>query len=526
MNNREFDNWLVGKISEVEHAYNNKDLIPPEQASWKHISSIISTHQVNSQFDEQLKSTLNDARVLDSKANWEQFQLKLHFIRERRNKIVGTRIAEVLVLLLLFWTMQSISDPIFNSTVKHPTVQITSLTESIEPKDRNISDVKINERNATSIDSKSKVSIANTNSNVKRFTKTRSTIKSHTQSGIVKVTNNKSQTSSNSENVSENSSINQVVKPLNENITPSSKSSNSFFDKGEEEVDNSKLPFKKSENLEDDNKSVNPNKSELIKSSEELNKLLPKDELISSNEPKLIENSSNRIIPRKTELVHRNFWMGVGFGVSGFQTNNTKFAPEFVHSKVNYQSTTYKNVFVNFDYEKWMINTGLKFIELVYTPGNYIDFNKFDESESVDQINNITYKMVEIPILLNRKIVNTQKWDLSGFGGLSIVMCNKANYTLSKITKNIDYPIYYDPYNKLNKLSYDYNYGISIDEVWKGNTYTNLLLGINSAYKLLDYFHLIANLSYSQMLEKSGFGPINNSFKNLNADFGVRYSFK
>ncbi|NOT36896.1 MAG: hypothetical protein HOP11_05930 [Saprospiraceae bacterium] len=513
MKDREFDNWIKGKVTELEQAYGDKTIIPPAEAEWNQISSKITTEIENHQFDSHIKSTLRNAKVLDVDANWELFQSKLQLVRERRNKIVGTRITEVLVLLLLFWTINYIAEPLMRNDGKSTSTYIAEnnknnnstkdVKESVEPVKGLLSNNSISNQdlNHTNVNQSGGASVPKNKILSKGSRKAKPN-----NSRIVSPTDDKK-----ADNYNKTTIVVIDPKPSEASFTTSNV-----------------IP-----NIDTAN-----NTSEIVKSESKTNSA---DGIsLESKDPPAVENKENvekkiekkensEALPVKVLVskkpVSRFFWLDLASGLNVVSVGVAKNIPDYVNRKSFLTNSINKKIGINLNFDKWIVETGLNIYSLDYEMSDYLNFENFGESVTIDEVSRLSFKLTELPLILHRKLFSIPKLDLTAFGGMSVTLCNDAEFTVRKESIQDTRRIYYDPNESIKYINIDFNNGISNDHTLSGNSFTNLIGGVRLSYKILDYFSLSAQASYSKMLETYGFGPIGHKFTTKSFGIGMQYNF-
>lgn len=520
MKDKEFDNWLQGKLNELEKAYEDKSMSPPEEAGWTHISSKLTSQIKDSQFDLHLQSSLRDAKVLDTDANWEQFQYKLQLIRERRNKIAGTRIAEVLVLLLLFWTVSYVADPSVFPNSNQSTGVVAQ--HSLNSDNNSMAEIESN--------SSARFNPENSNTNNLRQTTVKNTKEGNSSSTSEKKKLKKpvsyyddsrsSLVNSGQTHVSSEQTVNTLE--AKENLrSESQKSLNNELSIQPSNESQDKLVRSSMDSLLSEEKTL---ESVIVKEKNE-EKMVDK-QVNQDNSTDKLDNIPSKILPSKKLALERNFWLHLGTGINLVSISPARRIPDYVNRKSIYSTSISKKIGINMKYENWIFETGFNFFNLSYNLGDYIVFENLGESVSIDEFIEMSYSLTEIPLLLHRRLYSGNKLDLSLFGGISIAICNKADFKVIKANAKKFDKLYYNPNESITFIDVDYNYGIENDHSLKGNSFTNLIGGLRLDYKLLEYFSLSATANYSNMLEAYGFGPIGHNYKNASLGIGMVYSFK
>ncbi|MEO6189316.1 MAG: hypothetical protein ABIO44_02100 [Saprospiraceae bacterium] len=550
MNNKEFDIWLRSKTNELEIKASEGDLIDHVKPDWNRMSRMLEMQLSNDIFDSKLKNSLKQAKVISYEANWEHFQQRMQLMSDRRHKIIKTRTIELALVLLIFWTLNSLIDQdvfsIKNKVQAHPNLTQTSnviASSSPEEETRMVtfngsneakSSTEINEFNESPYNDaplvKSNInkngssrpmvlnnSIAKSTPNFNQHTTSKSLLNSATSTSITPVllTPEQKIISNSSILPDQNSADQNNASPIIGSETMNSKI---IPVNGSNELKNEK--DKKFEPKAPSDQMLNSNNDST------LNKAIPKN-----NEPdQLNSENSNRIIPINNIGVlpiKRFIWYGIGVSIGVIGIHSSKFAPLYYNEYTNYINFISKNIRLALNYPNWMLEFGADFSKIDYNPGNYLKFSQFKEGDLIDIIKHMEFQIIDLPMNLHYKIFQMNKLQFTTYAGLSLSICKSANYSVtSAISKVNENTIFFDPNANLNFIEVLYNKGIRHDRSLNNNTFTNANLGIKFTYQILDYLKLSADLNYKNSVGKIGFGPLDEKYKNFNLGLGMYYSVK
>ncbi|MEP7196200.1 MAG: hypothetical protein ABI851_06740 [Saprospiraceae bacterium] len=514
MKNKEFDEWIKAKVKDYENLSNQGDMQHIAKPDWQEMSRRMNLEAKDKIFDSQIKNSMQNVRVQSSEANWQNFQKKLQMLRERRNRIITTRIVEMALVLLIFWTIQVVVDQeiIKGNLNKNQPIALAKSSD-LEMNDGS----KLDQKNSA----ETFAQISTASSDLKK------------QNNINSNNNNSNKLAK--RNYSKYStSLNHTLHP---NVVktkvehPSTQSKESELKQTEPTISSSRteqtidlIPF-----IMDNSSVASPDGSKTIPSDDNENS----SNLIQENsvdEESIFENippasTSSKIIPAQNLSHRRNIWIGTGLSVNRNTIQSSSLVPDYIDRTSIVANSISKNLRILLDYPKWIIEVGANFSSLEYDPGKYLIFSKFSEGAKIDIIKNIKFQLIELPLILQYKILQTNKSSLMAFSGMSLSMCNKAKYKkIAAIGPKQINRLCYNPNDYSEQIRVEYNNGISVDNSTKGNSFANALIGLKFNYKVLDYFILSSDIHYKSMLGEYGFGPIDQKFKSLNFSLGMYYS--
>ncbi|MBK7695659.1 MAG: hypothetical protein IPI30_15515 [Saprospiraceae bacterium] len=147
MENNQFDQWIKESLNQ----YTPKD-VKPDWSAMK--SRLQEADKANQNFDQSIREKLKAAETHIPGAEWQAYHQKQIIFRQRRRKILTTRVLESVIILLLIWTVDSIVVPeVINyrseknkiasgqtapSTLGIASVEKSAAEESVEIKNSNL----------------------------------------------------------------------------------------------------------------------------------------------------------------------------------------------------------------------------------------------------------------------------------------------------------------------------------------------------------------------------------------------------
>ncbi len=509
MKDKEFDIWISSKLSEWENQFKLKQTIDPPVPDWDRMNKMILAEQQDEKLDLKIKSTLQNARIESYEVNWEKFNQWLTLQRERRQKIIKTKVAELSLVLLLIWTLQSAIDynllnspPTNNIVVKNTPLAHNSKLNSTDK-------VIVQNRNTPSQNELSKQNDKYKKS-VLNYSKQSFSRPSSFNSSL-----NSSKLSVSQDNTINNNSVNGLSNYSEHGLSQSADPTLMIKDQGIDSIQNPTLieePSLSSNIISQDSVTINSNTQEFLNKT---NSVSPENELDLSTPAIQINKPLN-----KNKIIS----IGAGIGYGTFFISNSKHAPNYINEYQFRVNSLSQNFRINLNYTHWIIESGANFTNLTYQPDHYLNINQLREGELIDIINQMQFRLIEIPFTLHYKALVTERWIVTAFAGLGISMCSSAEYNVSTaVSKGRKYTLFLDNNDNQVFVTLDYNNGYKVDKSLSNNTYASTLLGTRVIYNAFKDFSLTADLNYRNMLGQIGFGPLDENYKSFSAGLGVVY---
>ena len=519
MKNSEFDNWIRSGYNEFEQRAAKGELNDMPRPDWDRMRNTLKASGEDPDFDHQVRTTIADAEVHGYEANWSNFQLKLQLLRDRRQKILTARAVEMALVLLIFWTLRNIAD---QNLINLPAAMIAAhqIAPTNQIKDQIVDVISAPHQLEEYSEEKMMVSAENSATphgksgtvteivrNVQRSDLTVSGNKGiHTEAAIGK-------TNAAVDPVASASSHNHAI------MDNPSQNSDHITEQTIEKAANElakellvKTPLEDHKAKESDTQMAKP---------ENENTKSPGDQELETSIPKSEIEAHPSTTPASTQL---QFKLYSGIGSLTHFISSSADKPEYINEYKHHNSEPALNLRFMLDYGAWKVESGADLYSLNYNTGSYINFSYFKEGELVDVIKNLNYKFIQIPLNLHHQIFQRGRWQLSGFAGMNLAICNTASYTVQTARKSIQkQTIGFIPGTQLTFIEPVYNYGISKDHNLGNNTIAYWNIGFLAEYALGHDWSVYARTSYSNMMGKLGFGPLDERYRLLAINAGILF---
>jgi hypothetical protein len=510
MENNQFDQWIKESLNQ----YTPKDVKPDWSAMKNRLQQ--ADHSDHT-FDQSIREKLEDAQLHIKGAEWQAYHQKQIIFRERRRRILTTRVLEAVIILLLIWTVNGIVVPeVINYRADKNKIALNSDAPS------NLESLSSNQSISTAVKESGNNSATEKNSiskNTKSFNGKTSSLpkKKISTNGDTKMmdlakTNStpaKAITSSETKNVVPLSSTGTMEessksKPATEIETEANHCKNS----------NSKSPLEPSE-LEAKENIIPREGIQLDLLPEKLNPAgisflnLP----LSVEIPKMIKTSKD---------LSTTYWIqgSAGGGLNFIAT------PKDVHlnlaSRNSIGSAYVGGLSVLFDHQRWLLETGVTYAFLSNKPGIKNIYGNLVTGYFQKRFVQANYSLIDLPVLIHLKWMKSGPWELSSSGGMSITACVDTRFDFVKETadKNSTQGISNIPKESLldNK---SYIHGLTQDDSFSDNSFANLILGTRLSYVCRSDMNVFTNIQFKRMLNQNGFGPNADKYNQLLWSFGI-----
>lgn len=510
MENNQFDQWIKESLNQ----YTPKD-VKPDWSAMK--SRLHEADKANQNFDQSIREKLKAAETHIPGAEWQAYHQKQIIFRERRRRILTTRVLEAVIILLLIWTVNGIVVPeVINYRADKNKIALNSDAPS------NLESLPSIESASNAVKESGNNSVADKNS-ISKITKsfngkTSSLPKKKMSANGDTKTMDLAKTNSNPANIKTSLETKNSV-PLSStgNMEESSKS------KPATEVETEAPPVQdQNSNTPIESSDVEPKENIIPREGIQLD-LLP-EKLnpagisflslpLSVEIPKMIKTSKD---------LSTTYWIqgSAGGGINFIAT------PKDVHlnlaSRNSIGSAYVGGLSVLFDHQRWLLETGVTYAFLSNKPGIKNIYGNLVTGYFQKRFVQANYSLIDLPVLIHLKWMKSGPWELSSSGGMSITACVDTRFDFVKETadKNSTQGISNIPKESLldNK---SYIHGLTQDDSFSDNSFANLILGSRLTYVLRPDMNVFTNVQFKRMLNQNGFGPNADKYNQLLWSFGI-----
>jgi hypothetical protein len=508
MENNQFDQWIKESLNQ----YTPKDVKPDWSAMKNRLQQ--ADHSDHT-FDQSIREKLEDAQLHIKGAEWQAYHQKQIIFRERRRRILTTRVLEAVIILLLIWTVNGIVVPeVINYRADKNKIALNSDFPS------NLESLPSNESASNAVKESGNNSVAETNSiskNTKSFNGKTSSLpkKKISANGDTKMMDLAKTNSTTAKAITSSETKNVVPLSSTGTMEESSKS------KPATEIEtlplqdpNSKTPIESSD--------AEPKENIIPREGIQLD-LLPEklhpagisflNLPLSVEIPKMIKTSKD---------LSTTYWIqgSAGGGLNFIAT------PKDVHlnlaSRNSIGSAYVGGLSVLFDHQRWLLETGVTYAFLSNKPGIKNIYGNLVTGYFQKRFVQANYSLIDLPVLIHLKWMKSGPWELSSSGGMSITACVDTRFDFVKETadKNSTQGISNIPKESLldNK---SYIHGLTQDDSFSDNSFANLILGTRLSYVCRSDMNVFTNIQFKRMLNQNGFGPNADKYNQLLWSFGI-----
>ena len=216
------------------------------------------------------------------------------------------------------------------------------------------------------------------------------------------------------------------------------------------------------------------------------------------------------------------------YWIQGFAGGGINFiaTPKDVHlnlaSRNSIGSAYVGGLSVLFDYQRWLLETGVTYAFLSNKPGIKNIYGNLVTGYFQKRFVQANYSLIDLPVLIHLKWLKSGPWEMSSSGGMSITACVDTRFDFVKETadKNSTQGISNIPKESLldNK---SYIHGLTQDDSFSDNSFANLILGSRLTYVLRPDMNVFTNVQFKRMLNQNGFGPNADKYNQLLWSFGI-----
>ncbi len=505
-----FDREIQSKLDQFE---------PASKPDWSFMQSQLNLAEEDHQFDQKIKSILQDVQVNAKEIEWTEFQTKLKRHTERRQKIITTRALESVLVLLLLWTLDNIG-----------------LTRMI-PYEKGIKSMEVFAQALGELKN-DKSDSPTSSSHLKTKRETRNPYKlSH-------------------------SAIHQALKipAPNDEVAQDSRL---HLQTSVVSVENTADVYKEENNRQDSKiaaglqsgfasnamePAVNPEgiliPPDLSFASGLLQTSIKKAELHHSEELKLPSELSPLVLEDELDFdlelrhgihpvaFHKQLkrWVGISAGLMV----NSITSPSFIQNSVHFHQVQLGNqigLFLGSQYGDWMLESGLSYQNIHYQPNMSETLGSFEAGYYKIRFAKLQSHIINIPVLVHRVLYSKPNWSIAVKAGLSISASLHNEFSVDTLTNLNGKPsqgILFDPNQQseiASRVRSQANQGILQGGSVGVNSYANLVGGIRYDRDLNSRTRFFTELEFSKMLGDLGFGPNNDLFFTSSLKTGISFRF-
>ena len=442
-------------------------------AGWERLNKSL---QQDAQFDQQIQSVLKDARFHSKYSVWEAFENRRKAQRDLRNKMIMTRTAEAVILLLLLWTINQIVIP--EMILKDNSIFASLLHRKMEKKADNflVSRTSINrtmtEKETEKVESIASIHLPQVELNF-RLPK--------------KLSGNKTSSVRSQATENKNKIKPTAILSKNQDNTLGNNDQN-FGDKGSEITDQtviSDLKLKFYDSLQ------------TLVSTEEIEKanLLI---VITQTPPDFREQ---HFVFKKLKKKYPNpLSLSLLYGPKFTKVSSLSKDPNFIN-RTEVNSELKLNLI--FDHDPYRLVTGLLYCNYNSHPNiseEYVKLNKYLWKKSVTQAN---HQLLSIPVGLEKKMLRYQKLSLYAGAGMSLCLNLKNEYDFrnEKIGNIFIPPGSLEKYKLYSNLE-DPNYNLGLIEGGSAseNSFVEFFTYAQLNYRFSNHWDALFRAEYNNML--------------------------
>jgi len=500
---RNFDDWIKENLDQYDPDLKNKDAV------WDKLKSTLQNHEHEEKlFDESIKNKFQHFDAKAPKSDWNHFLVKYKERAARRKRILGIRIAELSLVILLLWTFDQFYkqyEPLhktfhakFNKQSESEDASATRNSLS-KNKDQN-SNLKISSKDKKANSVKSSLKNQKSNSDkAKPYPFTQNA--GPKSNGSIAVANSENQ----------NSDLSKVEKAsLVTEITNSN-------------VQNSDVESKNNSNANE------ANSTDAIGSFENANQGTAKEAELSllelkQAEIKFVPNPYFVDIPKYKAVLFSDFgiWISghVGAGINFIKTPQDILLGN--HSLNRIGQTSNAGLKIMFDHGRWILESGLNYSFLSDQPKVCDIYKNYSGEFHKTELLVNEYQLLEIPILAHVVVMFTDQINWTIGGGISIAANVASQYQKHDLLYPERPP---QGISFLPRASYldekMYNEGLLNREAFNENSFANLILQSRVVYKHRSDVQFFGEIQLKNMLSSYGFGPLSDRYKQLGLNLGI-----
>lgn len=491
---QEFDQYIKSIVDQSE------PLVTPQ---WDHMKQQLDQQDLDAHFDAKIKSILSQAKADGPQLAWDQFNSKTQAQTERKYKILKARAIESILLLLIIWTLNNIGiTHLIPEKVKG--LEFPVLAESKTSSTERTETPLIIEDNETENIPFYSSSPGNENGFENN---NRATVRQ--ASGLQQNTFYSQDGNQNTSN-----RPGSILGQATTTVTESKELGISAF------VHHSDSPHSLNSGIS----SVSGTETLLSISS-----FLPLN-MAGVDQSTIIKSDIQPpalIVARQIKPLNNNSSTFIGLN-TGLMVNSVK-SPAFVLGNPSLNQVKLGQQYglsLNFQSNKWIIETGITYQNLNYNPNISETMGNFEEGYYKILFSKINSQLVNIPVLLHRVLASGPDWQLSSKMGLSISAAMKNNFTVDTFANlNGSSKSFAIPPNSesqiAQRIANKSNQGLLDGGSFGTNSFANIVLGLRWQKQISNGIDFISELELHKMIGQLGYGPNGDKFITTSIKTGI-----
>jgi len=462
-------------------------------------------------FDQTLRNRLAHREEDRSSAGWTGFYAKYKERRARRRQIIGIRIAELSLMILLFWTLDR-----FHRL--HPFREWfqTTATEALVSLPQEKTGENIPESREVQL------TASETVLPIKNSKKIKASQSPLTQ-GIVPIKSAQSPDAAHAINHSAEQT--QKYTLPEEQILPDAQNPEPVLPEYRLTGQNTNAPSAETQPSALSGSEVSISKEQTNGSGAEpaVSSIEPATPVVAQESTSIQENTAIPKISEKTAFP-AGFRIYLAPSIGG-GINLISSPPDLLlglPKRNQTGSVAQTGIALLFDHGRWILETGLHYSLLSYAPGIEDVYKSQDGSYHKAVFSKAQFHILEIPVMSNLVILHDKRLSWSVGGGLSVAANLHADFEISDGTTDSRPG---QGVSHLPRLSYleekSYNEGLLHQEDFPANSFANLILGSRLNYQWRDNLQVFSEIRYRKMLSSLGFGPNQDQFRQIGLTAGL-----
>ena len=469
MDNKEFDRIIKEKLNDLSSNHQNDDWDVFKEI-WEHDVDQNPEDLSDEALDNKFKQDLKNLRVPYNSFHWIALQERLRFEKEFQQKLFSSKAFELLMLLFLVF-----------------------IVLQLVPLNKKIYQLKFKENTSFAIDQRRSTSASE------------NTVKASENSAILQETVNK-------KNYPVHSELQEAYINAPKDFSLSSLKENRLS-----------LPIVDLINGFNAIQSTQLNNA-IISDIHAPHATIPMAHLDIPKRPLGLPNMGLKTLNSSEEKSYVNISVGPRINLV-----NSPFDPIY---KVNPHNTITTNYSVNVNYERELgkihLLAGLGYTDISYEPKNieerYQDKGKINEVS----LENIAYKVVNIPLGIKYVITESDTKSLYAIAGLNLNLIGFTDYKVLDVpAENVPVrtPSFQENPNENSKLALKpFNDVIMQGGSLKDNLFASASVGFGFSQNLNSQISYFIEPKYNQFINNKGIGPNNDRVHGISLDLGVRFT--
>ncbi|MBK9272736.1 MAG: hypothetical protein IPM48_14200 [Saprospiraceae bacterium] len=480
-----FDEWLKDRLDHYNPAETHKNKV------WDQLKQSLKKHQDEEVlFDQFIKDKLSKYEHSAPKSDWNHFLIKYRERAARRRRIMGIRVAELSLLILLLLT--------FDKFYK----QYMPIHDELRSVDNSSIDKNSYEKNTSHFSQLNKPNTSDKESFMPRSEKSQS------------YTDQKIKANQQKDRRIKNKSWNKNYS----NSQINSKGNDLTFTQTETEPT---ILFTSSESSEQ----VNENSAGLLQiptTNQELEDIqcLDRKETSILFSPKMEGVMFSRWISHKTKEF--TIWAHAqsGAGINFIRTPHDILLGDHPQKRIG--NLVLARASVLFDHGRWNLESGIEYSVLKDQP-KICDIYKHQSGDFYkSELSSSNYQILEIPILAHVVILYTGPVSMTLGGGISVAANLSSQFSRKDEIYNVT-PT--QGVSFIPRLSYldekPYINGLLRHEEFNQNSFANLILMSRIYYRHRSNLRFFSEVQFKKMLSSYGFGPLSDYYRQIGISLGV-----